>query len=270
MLTEGRSRTMRVSSPSRRSRNGRHWGATQQPARHPCVAGVAETRTARRAGVRPSTRSRPIVSVGRSGDSQNDHGRQREGNRPPKKHEQKDPFVHLRPSRLGSAARARPVRRPGARAADAHVSRRTRRMSRGPRARCRNPLNRVFQPASRRIAECAVCLGDLSEAGGGLAVSRVGVGVELTRKPPVRAADVFVAGARRQAERTVRIVGSNGSRVRAHPTSLGPGRVCRRLERSDERQVSILLGVVQAVADDEFVRDVEPDVPKVQLDLLNA
>ena len=40
-----------------------------------------------------------------------------------------------------------------------------------------------------------------------------------------------------------------------------------RCEGADERQVAVLLGVVEPVADDELVRDVEADVPDVDVDL---
>ena len=42
---------------------------------------------------------------------------------------------------------------------------------------------------------------------------------------------------------------------------------CARPSSADERQVAVALGVVEPVADDELVRDVEADVPHRHLDL---
>src|SRR3954471_10508015 len=56
-------------------------------------------------------------------------------------------------------------------------------------------------------------------------------------------------------------------RARGFPRSV---RVCSGLQRSDERQVAVLLRVVQAVADDELVGDVEAEVADVEVHLLDA
>src|SRR3990170_7727796 len=46
--------------------------------------------------------------------------------------------------------------------------------------------------------------------------------------------------------------------------------VRRRFQRADVRQVPVLLGVVEPVADDELVRDVEAHVTHVEWHLLDA
>src|SRR5438093_11274026 len=48
------------------------------------------------------------------------------------------------------------------------------------------------------------------------------------------------------------------------------GAVGGRLEGADVRQVPVLLREIEPVPDHELVRDIEPDVADVQLDLLDA
>src|SRR5699024_8584901 len=67
------------------------------------------------------------------------------------------------------------------------------------------------------------------------------------------------------------------SEQRRHPTQLFPGVLQPRRERllliymwcegADERQVAVLLRVVETVADDELVRQIEPDIPHFEIHL---
>ena len=83
---------------------------------------------------------------------------------------------------------------------------------------------------------------------------------------PGRPAGADACPTRRDAgRRPAPVNGRRGAGVPARRR--GSAGVDVRGERADERQVAVALGVVEAVADDELVGDVEADVAHVDVDL---